>query len=388
MARLVEKIFSRMVYFLLYFVTCGLLEALSNRSREESEGEKETSDDIKLDAIADPEEEQIYGAGCSQPRSKREAIYDVNVERRTRAARCGCWPSRRNKITPVFFVPMPGEVAADLYTVKTEHDRQQGGSLEDKSVEFSSENIVLGFSETQDSFTARKNSALALQSFATCARLNANFMSKTAWAPTENESGMGCSSDSQGEPALRPSFSSKVSFAWNALKRHISNARAGVMPEVYSEKEPGRSKGEASTVRSRLGNEPEVDSDHECTQRMSKLKNQGIEKIFRSGKSKKRTSQSPKSTSAKPGAIQELEETDSNKFDRDLYMRINKLTVTHDTCQPSSHDPFLVQDDVPALSEIPLAYLTINLGDESSADSRAMKSRFKSFFSRFKLKRN
>ena len=55
--------------------------------------------------------------------------------------------------------------------------------------------------------------------------------------------------------------------------------------------------------------------------------------------------------------IQELGGDDST-FDWDLYMQINNLAITHDTGQFALRDTFLVQEDIPTLSEVPIDYFT------------------------------
>lgn len=382
MKRSFDKMFSRVLYFFLYFVTCGPLEAVRNRSRaRSSQVEGEEGGDIQLDPIAEPEEQHSYEPGSSQSgtRSRRALIYDVNMEHRVRVTRCGCW-FPRNRIVPIF--PLAAEKgAAGIYAVKSEGSRRRDDSSNDRSAETSNKHIVLGFAETKDEFSARKNSALALQSFATCARLNANYMRKVAWAPTddENDSGEGCSSDSQGARPSKTSFSSKISFAWNVLRKRVSGARAEAV------RAPTENKGnEASTIFKRKSKKHQ--DDFRSTQEKSKHKNRGAQKLFRTGESKKTASDPSKSTSSKPVAIQKMEENDSTSFDRDLYMRINKLTVSHDISNSISRDPFFVQEDVPTLSEVPITYLTINSGEDSKADSTEGKPLPKSFFSRFKIK--
>ena len=382
--------FSRVLYFFLYFVTCGPLEAVRNRSRARSSREEgEEGGDIQLDPIAEPEEQHSYGPGSSQSgtRSRRALIYDVNMEHRVRVTRCGCW-FPRNRIVPI--IPVAAEKgAAGIYAVKAEGSRRRdesSSSSNGRSAETSNKHIVLGFSETKDEFSARKNSALALQSFATCARLNANFMCKVAWVPTddENDSGEGCSSDSQGARPSKTSFPSKLSFAWNVLRKRVSGARAEAV-RAPSESKPSTSKGnEAGTIFKRKSKKHQ--DDFRTTQEKSKHKNRGAQELFRTGESKKTTSEPSKPTSSKPVAIQEMEENDSTSFDRDLYMRMNKLTVSHDICNSISRDPFFVQEDVPTLSEVPITYLTINSGEDSKADSTEGKPRPESFFSRFKMK--
>ena len=366
---------SRLLYFFFYFVTCGLLEAVSSRSQRRGEHAQQQEGDIKLDKISDPEEEQCYGAGCSSQsdgKSERAIIYDVNMEHNTRVTRCGCL-FRRNKIAPLP-LPMVNEGVADLYTVDARDE-----NVDDKLNENTNENIALDFSGKKDSFSAKKNSALALQSFATCARLNANFMRKTAWVPSEDEdgNGEGCSSNNQETPPPRPFFPSKILFVWNALRKRMSDGGATRMV-------PGNSQGKLSTSKDKANSisKPEVKmtkEDPQCSHETSTRKKRGIKKVLRAGKSKKTTS-----NSFKPGAIQlrKRRENDSTTFDRDLYMNINKLTVFDDAGQSSSLDPFFVPEDVPT------AYLTINLGEDSQGGAGETKPyKVKNFFSRCKQKR-
>lgn len=378
---------SRILYFFFYFVTCGILEAVSSRSQRRGKHTQREEGDIKLDTISDPEEEQCYGAGCSKPsdgKSKRAIIYDVTMEHNTRGTRCGCW-LRRNKVAPL--LPTVHADVADLYAVSAGENKKEDESVDDKPDENTNDNITLDFSGTKDDFSARKNSALALQSLATCARLNANFMRKTAWTPSEAEegNGEGCSSNTQETPPSRPSFSSKISFAWNVLRKRMSagSAQATGMVPANSQGNPGTSKDKAISLSKPKMTKPK--EDPQCSQETSKRKKRSIKKILRAGKSEKTTS-----NSSNPGAIQlrKRRKNDSTSFDRDLYVNINKLTVCHDSGQSSSLDPFFVPEDVPKLSEVPTAYLTINLGEDSQGGPSETKSRHKNFFSRFKLKRN
>ena len=340
MANLVRKMLSRILYIFLNFVTCCGLGSCGNLSQARGKNDQEVEGDIKLDSITDPEEEPSNGAGYSQSggKSKRRINYEVTVDHNTRVARRWCW-FRRNKIAPAF-LPVVGEGVANLYTVSP----QQNDILDVKPVEIatSNEDIVLDLSNTKDSFSERKNSALALQSFATCARLNANFMRKTAWAQTEskNEGDERCSSASQETAPSRSSISSKItSIAVDAFRNRISDVSAGFV-RTHAENDPGTMKGKSSTVPDR-----KVEKDNWDFKNTKK----GVKKLFRSGKLTKRTLSSSKTILSKPVAIQKLEENDSTTFDRDLYMRINKLTISHDTCQSSSHDPFFVQEDLPPL---------------------------------------
>ena len=60
-------------------------------------------------------------------------------------------------------------------------------------------------------------------------------------------------------------------------------------------------------------------------------------------------------------------------FDRDLYMKINNLAVTHDTGQFALRDPFLVQEDNPTLSEVPIDNFTTILEEEESPKDQSKK---------------
>ena len=380
------RMMTRFFCYFLYFVTCGLLEAVFSRLHTRGHGAREeASNDINLDAIADPEEEQSYGAaGSSQPggKSKRGMVYNVNVRHLPRVTRCWCW-FRSNKIVPVL-LPAGREGVAGLYAANPRENRKpDDGAADDKSKDASSE-IALDFSGMKDSFSMRKNSSLALQSFATCARLNANFMRKTTWKAAENEhrNGEGCStSDSTGTPSSRRSFLSKISFALNLIRKTISDGRTEGVVTASSEGKPRASKEQAGDLSKQEGNKTKVFPQSSLEK--SPQKKRSIRTVITAGKTKKRASNSPKSS-----VIQSLGETDTNVFDRDLYMQINKLTVSHDACQSSSRNPFFVQADVPQLSEVPTAYLTFNLGQKSQESSNEKKTGSNSIFSRLQLKRN
>lgn len=376
---------TRIVCYFLYFVTCGLLEAVFSRLHTRGHGgQEEASNGISLDAITDPEEEQSYrAAGGSQSggKSKRGTIYDVNVRHLPMVTRCGCW-FRSNKIVPVL-LPASPEGVADLYAANARDNRKpDNGTTDDKSKDASNE-IALDFSGMKDSFSMRKNSSLALQSFATCARLNASFMRETTWKAAENEqrNGESCStSDSTGTPPSRRSFLSKISFASNLIKKTNLDRRKERVVTANSEGEPQVSKEQSSDLSKQEGKKTKVFPQSSLEK--SPQKKRSIRTVITAGKTKKRASNSPKS-----GVIQSLGETDTNIFDRDLYMQINKLTVSHDNCQSSSRDPFFVPEYVPQLSEVPTAYLTFNLGQDGQESSNKKNTGSKSIFSRLRLKR-
>jgi len=98
---------------------------------------------------------------------------------------------------------------------------------------------------------------------------------------------------------------------------------------------------------------------------------------------------SSKKTNNKPfHGIQELGGDDLT-FDRDLNMKINNLAVTHDTGQFALRHPFLVQEDNPTLSEVPIDNFTAILEEEESPkDQSKKKSRWLSFLARLKRKKN
>lgn len=111
----------------------------------------------------------------------------------------------------------------------------------------------------------------------------------------------------------------------------------------------------------------------------------GLRKLHFRRKSRK--GNSSKVTRHEPvRGIQELGENDST-FDRDLYMQVNNLAVTHDTCQSVSRDPFFIQEEIPTLSEVPMDYLAINLGEEDCWKCTKKKSRCSAFLARFKRRK-
>ncbi|KAJ7380200.1 hypothetical protein OS493_010912 [Desmophyllum pertusum] len=315
----------------------------------------------QLDTIITVEEESCQDASgrSSRGKVKRGKNYDINVSETRRRRRRGWF--RRNKIAP-----------ADLSTAEEgrsgTNGRKHGAEpeiFENKPVEASNDHVILGFSETKDTFMQRQNGALALQSFATCARLNENFMRRTAWNP--NEICDGSTSDNQ-TTASGPSFSTKMSNAWKGFKRGISRRGS----RVTAEGEAGPSKEKAR------------EKTNDSTDNNPKPRIQESRKYFRRKSKKGNSSKMPRN---EPVGIQELGEDDST-FDRDLYMQINNLAVTHDSCQVASRDPFFAQEEIPSLSEVPIDYLAMNLGEEDCWKSTKGKSRLSSFFARFKRRRN
>ena len=110
-------------------------------------------------------------------KSRRRKSYEA-TKTRTRL--------RRNKIAPTV-LPTAEEGPSGEGTSGTQ--RRQHGSkakiFDNKPIEGSDDHVVIGFCEAPDSFSQRKNSALALQSFEICTRLNENFMRKAAWTPKQ-----------------------------------------------------------------------------------------------------------------------------------------------------------------------------------------------------------
>ena len=350
---------SRILHVLLYYITCcGLQSCSTNRTRTRTENEQDLEGGIRVDPIADPEEERSYGASSglnwSGGRSKRGMDYNVTTDPRQRRGtrRCSWFP--RNKISPSF-LPVAGEHLADKSDVNRQKSKEQGKMLDVSSVQDANDEIVLGLFETKDSFSERQNSALALRTFATCARLNASFMRQTAWTPTtESEgdsNGAECSSNSQREAKARQSVWSRITFAWNLVRRRIFDAGARFTFKC-DEGFPG-----TSTERNDNG----ISDDKKERQKMYSEHKKGARSFLRVGKFNNKGLRSSRLTSRKPVPIQKVGENESTTFDRDLYMRINKLTVTHDICQSSLSDPFFVQEGAVIKSDVPVTYIAINL---------------------------
>lgn len=172
---------SKILHVFLYFITCCGLQwcSTTNRTRTRTENEQDLEGGVRLDPIADPEEERSHEASSGLNwiggRSKRGMDYNVTTDpRQRRETRLSSW-FRRNKISPSF-LPVAGEHLADKSDVNRQKSKEQGKRLDVSSVQDANDEIVLGLFETKDSFSERQNSALALRTFATCARLNANFM--------------------------------------------------------------------------------------------------------------------------------------------------------------------------------------------------------------------
>ena len=275
-------------------------------------------------------------------------------------------------------MPVAGEHLADKSDVNRQKSKEQGKRLDVGSVQDANDEIVLGLFETKDSFSERQNSALALRTFATCARLNANFMRQTAWTPTtESEcdsNGAACSSNSQREAKARQSVWSRITFAWNVVRRRIFDAGARFTLK-HDEGFPG-----TSTKRNDNG----ISDDKKQRPKMYSKHKKGAKRFVRAGKFNNKGLRSSRSTSRKPLAIQKLGENESTNFDRDLYLRINKLTVTHDICQSSLSDPFFVQEGAVIKSDVPVTYITINSQGTDKGSPNEDKHRLKNFFGRFK----
>ena len=349
--------FSTQLCFFLYFINCGLVEVTPNQSNSRK------SHVDKLDTIEVEEEScQEDRRRSSHQKCKKEKSYDANETRRRRR---GCF--RRNKIAPRV-LPTAEEGPSGEGTSGTQ--RGEHGSkpeiFDDKPMEASDDHVVIGFCETQDSFSQRKNGALALQSFATCARLNENFMRQAAWIP--NEVSETDALEKEKATTSSASFSSKVLNVWTGLRRSISR-RDSYVP---AQGKAGTS-GRWSTSEARETIHDPTDSKNSQTQFRRKCKQ---------GNSSKKASNEP------VGGIQGLGGDDST-FDRDLYMQINNLAVTHDTGQFALRDPFLVQEDTPTLSEVPIDYLTTILEEEDSRkDQSKKKSRWSRLLARVKRRKN
>ena len=374
MEKSLGKMISNIIILFLYYVTCGLTKAISSQLQSRNHDSHEKDNGLKLDAIADPEEVQSCNARNRRSRkSRRSTVYDVNNQGNSRPTR---WIRllRTNKIAPVLLPANPSKCLGDPLNAVEENTRERSKSRTqdgNEGASSTSEKIALDFLRANDSFYARRNSALALQNFATCmARLNANFMSEapvlsvpkgdTKEGNLEGE----CSSKSKETPPPKQSIASKFERAL-VRETRIESTREKNSTEAGE-------KLQAQVLSPSSSN------------RKSKQKMKGIRKVFKSRRSKKQTY-----TSDEPGAIQRQVENDSNTIDRYLYMRINKVTVSHDAGQPLALDPFLVQEKDPKLSELPITYLTFNTGDEANESSNKKKSRVKGLLARFKLtKRN
>lgn len=375
---------SKILHVFLYFITCCGLQSCSttSRTRTRTENEQDIEGGVRLDPIADPEEEHSYEASSGLNwfggRSKRGMGYNVTMDPRQRKVTRRCSWFRRNKISPSF-LPVAWEHLADKSDENRQKSKEQGKRLDVmiSSVQDANDEIVLGLFETKDSFSERQNSALALRTFATCARLNASFMRQTAWTPTtESEgdsNGAECSSNSQREAKARQSVWSRITFAWNVVRRRIFDAGARFTLK-YDEGFPG-----TSTERNDKG----ISDDKKERLKMYSEHKKGAKSFLRVGKFNNKGLRCSRSTSRKPVAIQKLGENESTNFDRDLYMRINKLTVTHGICQSSLSDPFFVQEGAVIKSDVPVTYITINSQGADKGSSNEDKPRLKNFFGRF-----
>lgn len=344
--------FSTQLCFFLYFINCGLVEVTANQRND-----RKTQVD-QLDTIAVEEESCQEDRRSSRQKCKKGKNYEANG---TRGRRRGWF--RRNKIAPI--------VLRTAEEGPSGTQRRQHGSkpeiFDNKPIEASDDHVVIGFCETQDSFSQRKNGALALQSFATCARLNENFMRKAAWTPSEVSDSDAL--DNESATTRSVSFSSKVSNVWNIFRRSISRRES----HVAAQGEAGTSGGHGNTSKEReTTDDPTAESKNSQKQFGRKSKE---------GNSSKMTSNEPLH------GIQELGGDDST-FDRDLYMQINNLAVTYDTSKFALRDPFLVQEEIPTLSEVPIDYLTTILGEEDGRkDQTKKKSRWSDFLARVKRRK-
>ena len=332
------------------------MEATTNQSNN---GETHVD---KLDIIAVEEEScQEDRRRSSRQKCRKGKNYDANE---THIRRRGWF--RRNKVAPIVLPTAEGGPSREG---PSGTQGQQHGTkpeiFDNKPIEASDDHVLIDFCETQDSFSQRKNGALALQSFATCARLNENFMRKAAWTPTE----VSDSNALENEVTSRTvSFSSKVSNVWKVFRRSILRRDSNLSDQGQA----GTSGENTSEARQTIA-DPR-DSKNSQTQFRRRTKK---------GNSSKRTRNEP------VHGIQELG-GDNSTFDRDVYMQINRLAVTHDTGQFALRDPFLVQEDMPPLSEVPMDYLAAVLEEEHDGrkGQSKKKSRWSDFLARVKRKKN
>lgn len=339
---------------LLRFISCG-----SVKDTPDQTSDLETRVD-RLDTVAVEDRENCRPSEHSSPREKcqREKNYDTNETR----ARRRSWFRRNNKVAPIVLS------TAEEGSPGTQRGENAAKSaiFEDKPVEASNDHVVLGFCEAQDSFMQRQNGALALQSFATCARLNENFMRSAPLTP--NQVSDENISENQNNTSTRLSCSAKFSTAWKSFKNSFPRRDN----HVITPGEAGPSNENTSEMR-------------EKTEDSTKSK-KGFRKHFRIKLRKGNSSKVTNKRNEPVREIQEVGEHDST-FDRDLYMQINNLAVTHDTCQSASRDPFFVQEEIPTLSAVPMEYLAINLGEEDCWKCAKKKSRIRAFLARKMLKR-
>ena len=373
-----RKMISDIIFLFLYYVTCGLVEAISSRLQSRSHDSREKENGLRLDAIADPEEVQSCNARNRRSRkSNRSTVYDVSNQDNARPLR---WSRllRTNKIAQLHLPANPRICYGDHGDAIVQNNRERSKSRTQDGNEGASstnEKIALDFLREKDSFSERKNSALALQSFAMCARLNANFMSEvrvcsvpksaTKEGDSQGECSQGeCSSNSKDKPPAKQFVASRFEM----LRKRFLVRETKIDPTKEKDSTEAREKLQAQV------------QGPSSSSKKSKQKMKGIRNVFKLNRSKKQTC-----ASDELGAIQRQVESDSNTFDRDLYMRINKLTVCDDTGQSLALDPFLVQEKEPKLSEVPITYLTFNMGDEGNESSNKKKSRVKGLLARFKL---
>ena len=162
------------------------------------------------------------------------------------------------------------------------------------------------------------------------------------------------------------SFSSKISNAWKVFKRNSSRRDSYISHSLL--------KGRQVLAVKYFWRPGNYGRSH------------GLEAQFRR---KLKQGNSSTKTNNKPfHGIQELGGDDST-LDRDLYMKINNLTVTHDTGQFALRYPFLVQEDIATSSEVPIDYFTMILEEEDSPKEQGKKKfQWLSFLARLKRKKN
>ena len=317
---------SSKLYYFLCLITCGLKEAFGLQNHEHETRVQQ------LDTIAVEDEEIRRKPQCmSHSEGPRQKHYDVNGVR-NRGVKY--W-FRRKKIAPAVLPSARqglsrASCARGLCPIIEISEGQPD--------ETSNDHIVLAFSETKDSLLQKQTSAQALQSFASCARLNENFMRKTTRMGVDNCVNDDNTTNTQ-EIAFNSSFSSKIIATWKAFRQRISFRGTQTTPDNAP---CCRNENESEARKNLAGN---IDVERKL---------QGVN----SGKCCRRKSVKNSSTTNKKEPVGSHRPGESDPiFNRDLYMQVNNVVVTRASSQYTSSDPFLFPEETSTLSGLPLEYL-------------------------------
>lgn len=346
---------SSKLYYFLCFITCGLKEAFGLQNHEHETRVQQ------LDTIAVEDEEIRRKPQCmSHSEGPRQKRYDVNGVR-NRGIKY--W-FRRKKIAPAVLPsarqgPSRASCARGLCPIIEISEGQPD--------ETSNDHIVLAFSETKDSLLQKQTSAQALQSFASCARLNENFMRKTTRMGVDNCVNDDNTTNTQ-EIAFNSSFSSKIIATWKAFRQRISFRGTQTTPDNAP---CCRNENESEARKNLAGN---IDVERKL---------QGVN----SGKCCRRKSVKNSSTTNKKEPVGSHRPGESDPiFNRDLYMQVNNVVVTRASSQYTSSDPFLFPEETSTLSGLPLEYLYWRTNGKCDSQPTKRKSRLPGVLRKFKRK--